>query len=181
MWLLRRVTNTVRRRAPEYKTSKWWKTRLIFFFPPRSEFHSIHPFFFCFLFFFKHLLMFTSANVFKCDLLLYEWEDFYLIDVLFFWLVFVVASLPFGWYVDRCVRESTSSPVDMRVGIHTGAVLAGVLGQRQWQFDVYSQDVELANKMESSGQPGWVCSSSCLKLCLFCISHMRVCWVKTSI
>ncbi|XP_055345480.1 adenylate cyclase type 3-like isoform X2 [Paramacrobiotus metropolitanus] len=66
----------------------------------------------------------------------------------------------------RAVREETQSSVDMRVGIHTGSVLAGVMGQKQYAYDVYSKDTKLANAMESGGKPGRVHISATTMACM---------------
>ena len=57
----------------------------------------------------------------------------------------------------REVRKKVNfEKLDMRIGIHTGPVIAGIIGSAVVRYDIFGSDVLIANKMESSGAPGKV-------------------------
>lgn len=56
----------------------------------------------------------------------------------------------------QSIGQSRNVDIDMRIGIHSGSVLSGLLGLRKWQFDIWSFDAMKASRMEHSGQPGFV-------------------------
>lgn len=45
----------------------------------------------------------------------------------------------------------------MRIGIHTGKLVAGIIGSKVVRYDIFGEGVLIANKMESNGIPGRVC------------------------
>ena len=44
----------------------------------------------------------------------------------------------------------------MRIGIHTGRVVAGIIGSKVVRYDIFGEGVLTAYKMESNGEPGQV-------------------------
>jgi class 3 adenylate cyclase len=47
-----------------------------------------------------------------------------------------------------------SSPIQVRIGLHCGPIFAGVIGKDRLQYDIWGDTVNVASRLESTGEAG---------------------------
>lgn len=54
--------------------------------------------------------------------------------------------------------------INMRTGIHTGTVVAGIVGTTKFSYDLWGDVVNIASRMESTGEPGQIQVSDAVRI-----------------
>lgn len=72
----------------------------------------------------------------------------------------VERALEFARGLIRATEEGQAEGLTIRVGLHTGPVIAGLVGRLRFLYDVWGETVNLASRLEASGVPGRIHVSS---------------------
>jgi len=71
----------------------------------------------------------------------------------------ILATLKIQDYIRGLNEKRTAAglpPWDLHIGIHTGPLVAGVVGRKKFAYDIWGDTVNIASRMESCGESGKV-------------------------